>query len=286
MNKSRVPILWASRLISGNSISSSSSPSLFRHSPCNQTRHFMGVSPLTEMLEKYSAKNKGFVETANPGKFEERPAVVDCATPTEKELLSMYTQGGQLVRNAGILPCGNYNGALDFTKVKGPAVSIPLPKAYETCFQNRMIHNLVERAKQSDDKPVGKWASYSSASGTAEQKTSANQESGAQAHVLRPLSPHLPIYKPHINSTMSILNRISGSFLTLVVTSFYLIYLKLGPVCLSFENFYQFLFYSSKLTLITLEMTALALAYHVYAGVRHLLMDFSGNLIGKAGKEH
>ena len=122
--------------------------------------------------------------------------------------------------------------------------------------------------------------------GTAEQMTSANQESGAQAHVLRPLSPHLPIYKPQINSTMSILNRISGSFLTLVVTSFYLVYLKLGPVCLSFENFYQFLFYSSKLTLITLEMTALALAYHVYAGVRHLLMDFSGNLVGKAGKKH
>ncbi|CAI0428817.1 unnamed protein product [Linum tenue] len=95
-------------------------------------------------------------------------------------------------------------------------------------------------------------------------------------HVLRPLSPHLPVYKPQLSSTSSISNRISGAFLTANVLAFYMLCLKTGPLCLTFENFYQFLFYSSKLTLVSAELAALAMSYHVYAGVRHLLKDFSG----------
>ena len=40
------------------------------------------------------------------------------------------------------------------------------------------------------------------------------------------------------------------------------------------ENFYQFLFYSSKLIPISVEIAALALSYHLCNGVRHLLTDF------------
>ncbi|GKV53465.1 hypothetical protein SLEP1_g59987 [Rubroshorea leprosula] len=49
----------------------------------------------------------------------------------------------------------------------------------------------------------------------------------------------------------------------------------MGLICFTYENFYQFFFYSSKLILISVEMTALALSYHLYNGVRHLLTDFS-----------
>lgn len=95
-------------------------------------------------------------------------------------------------------------------------------------------------------------------------------------NILRPLSPHLPIYKPQLTSTFSIFHRISGAFLATIVFFFYLLCLKIGLICFTYENFYQFFFYSSKLILISVEITALALSYHLYNGVRHLLTDFSG----------
>ncbi len=94
-------------------------------------------------------------------------------------------------------------------------------------------------------------------------------------HILRPLSPHLPIYKPQLTSTFSIFHRISGAFLATIVLFFYLLCLKMGLICFTYANFYGFFFYSSKLILISVEITALALSYHLYNGVRHLLTDFS-----------
>ena len=91
-------------------------------------------------------------------------------------------------------------------------------------------------------------------------------------NILRPLSPHLPIYRPQVNSTFSIVNRISGAFLSTIVLCFYFICLKTGLICFNYYNFYQFLFYSSKLILTSIDVTAaLALAYHLFYGVRHLL---------------
>jgi succinate dehydrogenase cytochrome b556 subunit len=97
-------------------------------------------------------------------------------------------------------------------------------------------------------------------------------------NILRPLSPHLPIYKPQLSSTFSIFHRITGAFLSTMVLGFYLVFLKAGLICLTFESFYLFLFSSSKLILLSLEISALALSYHLFNGVRHLLTDFSGNL--------
>ena len=101
---------------------------------------------------------------------------------------------------------------------------------------------------------------------------------------LRPLSPHLPIYKPQLTSTFPISHRISGAFLATLVLFFYLLCLKMGLICFTYENFYQFFFYSSKLILISVEITALALSYHLYNGVRHLLTDFSGFISYWVGK--
>nr|YP_010428666.1 succinate dehydrogenase subunit 3 [Toona sinensis]USO20509.1 succinate dehydrogenase subunit 3 [Toona sinensis] len=107
--------------------------------------------------------------------------------------------------------------------------------------------------------------------------------------ILRPLSPHLPIYRPQLTSTFPISHRISGAFLATIVFFFYLLCLKMGLICFTYENFYQFFFafYSSKLILISVEITALALAYHLYNGVRHLylLTDFSGFLFLRIGRK-
>ena len=88
-------------------------------------------------------------------------------------------------------------------------------------------------------------------------------------------APYLLIFlKPQLTSTFPISHRIPGAFLATIVLFFYLFCL----VCFTYENFYQFFFYSSKLILISVEITALALSYHLYNGVRHLLTDFSGFL--------
>jgi len=104
-------------------------------------------------------------------------------------------------------------------------------------------------------------------------------------NILRPLSPHLPIYKPQLTSTFPISHRISGAFLATIVLFFYLLCLKIGFICFTYDNFYQFLFYSSKLILISVEITTLALSYHLYNGVRHLLTDFSGFFFLKIGRK-
>ncbi|KAE8711043.1 succinate dehydrogenase subunit 4 [Hibiscus syriacus] len=98
-------------------------------------------------------------------------------------------------------------------------------------------------------------------------------ETSESKNILRPLSPHLPVYKPQLNATLSITNRISGAFLTTVLLFSYLLSLKMGSVCLTYSSFYQFFFYSAKLFLVSTSVSALALSYHTYYGIRHLLMD-------------
>lgn len=86
----------------------------------------------------------------------------------------------------------------------------------------------------------------------------------------RPLSPHLPLYQPQLSSTLSIFNRIAGAFLAAVILLFYMIYIKVGSVSLTYDSFYQFIFYSSKLHLLVMEISALAVTYHLYSAIRHL----------------
>uniref|UniRef100_UPI00300278C0 succinate dehydrogenase subunit 3 n=1 Tax=Delonix regia TaxID=72433 RepID=UPI00300278C0 len=92
----------------------------------------------------------------------------------------------------------------------------------------------------------------------------------------RPLSPHLSIYKPQLTSTFPISHRISGAFLATLVLFFYLLCLKMALICFTYANFHQFFFFSSKLLLISVEITAFALSYHLYNGLRHLLTDLGG----------
>ncbi|CAI9111459.1 OLC1v1011685C1 [Oldenlandia corymbosa var. corymbosa] len=100
----------------------------------------------------------------------------------------------------------------------------------------------------------------------------------------RPLSPHLPVYKPQSNSTSSIFNRIAGVYLTAVVLAPYFLCMKVGTVAFTYDYVYQLFFYSSKLVPISAEIAALALGYHVYKGIGHLVADASGK-VGKV-KRH
>lgn len=100
----------------------------------------------------------------------------------------------------------------------------------------------------------------------------ASKTSEANVSGFRPLSPHLPVYQPQLSSTLSIFNRIAGAFLSAVILLFYVIYMKLGLVSLTYDSFYQFVFYSSKLNLLIVEISALAMSYHLYSAIRHLFL--------------
>ena len=100
--------------------------------------------------------------------------------------------------------------------------------------------------------------------------TVASATNETKPYGLRPLSPHLPVYQPQLSSSLSIFNRVSGAILAGVILLFYMIYMKMGLISLTFDSFYQFLFYSSKLNLLVVEISGLALAYHLYMGIRHL----------------
>ncbi|XP_062120606.1 superoxide dismutase [Mn], mitochondrial-like [Humulus lupulus] len=97
-----------------------------------------------------------------------------------------------------------------------------------------------------------------------------NDDEKTTSNVLRPLSPHLPIYQPQLSSMVSIFNRISGSYLTAFILFNYLS-VKIGWVSFTSDYFYQFMFYSSKLFPISVEIAALALSYHVIIGIQHLV---------------
>jgi len=88
---------------------------------------------------------------------------------------------------------------------------------------------------------------------------------------VRPLSPHLQIYKPQLTSILSIMHRITGvgMVLGLVVFVWWLVALASGPE--SYANFVS----CAQSTVGQLFLFGLTLGffYHLSNGVRHLFWD-------------
>ncbi|CAD5331235.1 unnamed protein product [Arabidopsis thaliana] len=87
----------------------------------------------------------------------------------------------------------------------------------------------------------------------------------------RPLSPHLSVYQPQMNSMLSIFNRISGVYLTGVTFAGYLLYLKMGMICLTYPSFYQVLYHTQQQLPVITSVTALAAIYHTIKSTHSLL---------------
>nr|QIA60164.1 succinate dehydrogenase subunit 3 [Haplomitrium mnioides]QIA60206.1 succinate dehydrogenase subunit 3 [Haplomitrium mnioides] len=92
----------------------------------------------------------------------------------------------------------------------------------------------------------------------------------------RPLPPHLTIYKPQLTSTFSISHRISGAFLATMV-SFSIPSPKIGDLSPTSYPFHQYFYlltlYLNGVIIGLVNLTLLALCYHMSNGVRHLLRD-------------
>jgi len=87
----------------------------------------------------------------------------------------------------------------------------------------------------------------------------------------RPLSPHLQVYRPQLNSVMSISHRLTGLFLGAgaVFMSVWLISLAGGPT--QYAAFQEIT--GSILGKIILFLWTFSIFYHLCNGIRHLFWD-------------
>ena len=88
----------------------------------------------------------------------------------------------------------------------------------------------------------------------------------------RPISPHLTIYRPQLNSVLSIMHRITGItlFLGLLLLVFWFFSMALGQS--SFNIFNSFV--NSLIGRLILLGSLCALWFHFFTGLRHLFWDF------------
>lgn len=93
---------------------------------------------------------------------------------------------------------------------------------------------------------------------------------------IRPLSPHLTIYKPQITAMLSIYHRITGVtlslFIILVIFFHKLITFNFGNYFIYYfsyfmNNFIHWIMYS------ILFLTLFTFYYHFFNGIRHLIWD-------------
>jgi succinate dehydrogenase / fumarate reductase cytochrome b subunit len=94
---------------------------------------------------------------------------------------------------------------------------------------------------------------------------------------IRPLSPHLVVYKPQITSVFSIFHRVSGSSLSL----FFILIIILLYFNFFFVNhfdFYSFMINYINFTYIVASSIGFFLVFifcfHITNGIRHMLWDF------------
>ena len=98
-----------------------------------------------------------------------------------------------------------------------------------------------------------------------------NGQTSTGAAVRRPMSPHLQVYKPQLTSVLSIFNRLTGiasSFGTLLMV-WWLVAASEGPKTFSHVQWFA----GSIVGILVLVGWTLALAYHFFAGIRHLFWD-------------
>ncbi len=93
----------------------------------------------------------------------------------------------------------------------------------------------------------------------------------AEAAAQRPLSPHLSIFRPYINMTMSIVHRITGAanYFGTVLIVFWLASAAAGPQSFYFANEIA----GSILGLIILFGFSWSLIHHALGGIRHFIWD-------------
>jgi len=99
----------------------------------------------------------------------------------------------------------------------------------------------------------------------------------------RPLSPHLQIYRPQLNSAMSIFHRITGAGMALtgILLVWWFLAAATSPASFAFVDGIL----TSWIGLTVMLLSLLAFWYHLLNGVRHLRWDaIKGFGIGESAR--
>ena len=98
-----------------------------------------------------------------------------------------------------------------------------------------------------------------------------NGQTSTGAPVRRPMSPHLQIYKPQLTSVLSICNRLSGIAISVgtLLMVWWLVAASQGPMAFAHVQWFA----SSIVGILVLVGWTLALTYHLFGGLRHLVWD-------------
>lgn len=99
----------------------------------------------------------------------------------------------------------------------------------------------------------------------------------------RPLSPHLQVWRWHVTMLTSILNRMTGTGLAVGLLGVVLWIAAAAGGPAKFEAVAAFM--KSGLGQVTLFLLAIASAFHLAAGVRHLVFDAGRGLQPKAADQ-
>jgi succinate dehydrogenase / fumarate reductase cytochrome b subunit len=93
----------------------------------------------------------------------------------------------------------------------------------------------------------------------------------APSQRLRPLSPHLQIYKPMLTMMMSIVHRITGSalYFGMLLLAWWLIAAASGPNAYAYVEWFM----GSLIGRLMLFGYTWALLHHMLGGIRHLIWD-------------
>jgi len=93
---------------------------------------------------------------------------------------------------------------------------------------------------------------------------------------IRPLSPHLTVYKPQATSLLSIFHRVAGSLLgSILITFFFVFNSHLVFIGSSFQYCFYFDFFSVIPVVLVSHFFLGVMFYHVTNGVRHLSWDLA-----------
>ncbi|ESW04543.1 hypothetical protein PHAVU_011G103900 [Phaseolus vulgaris] len=246
---------WLLRSTKSKLLSSSSS-SLSRTFPyLSRTTHYLPrnqiglLSPLADLFRRNTASTPPAREDASGGNLTGLPKV-----PANKLGCDSHAINSLMYKASG----------LDTTVLSGVRYGTRVCAAQNPMLSgvNTMMARSFERSMEAGTLGM---IGHKRCMSDVSSKTSETNTSG-----FRPLSPHLPLYQPQLSSTLSIFNRIAGALLAGVILLFYMIYMKMGSVSLTYDSFFQFIFYSSKLNLLVMEISALAVTYHLYSAIRHL----------------
>ncbi len=101
----------------------------------------------------------------------------------------------------------------------------------------------------------------------------------------RPLSPHLQVYRPQLNSVTSILTRVTGNALVVggLLITWWFLAAAAGPGAFAVADGVLTSWFGD----VVMFLSVWALWYHTLAGLRHLYWDtgrgFSLDLVAKLG---